>query len=170
MPAVRSTCLWIMSKPGQARRNCWSATRQGDGNPGPFYQRYGFEYTGQVLEGELVMRLPLPDAGKRPATATASDQPLTHVVLFTLKDRSPDNVQRAAAVLRSLEGTISVLRHIEVGVNVVPSARAFDIALITRFDSLADMEAYQIHPRHQEVLAFMREQTDSAAAVDYHQD
>lgn len=143
---------------------------EGDGNPGPFYERYGFQYTGQVLEGERVMRLPLPDAGNAPAPLPASNRPLTHVVLFKLNDRSPDNVQRAAAVLRSLEGTISVLRHIEVGVNVVPSARAFDIALITRFDSLADMETYQIHPRHQEVLAFMREQTDSAAAVDYHQD
>ncbi|MCB9130664.1 MAG: Dabb family protein [Anaerolineales bacterium] len=94
-------------------------------------------------------------------------QPLTHVVLFKLKDRSPDNLERTAAVLRSLDGTINVLRHIEVGVNVVPSARAYDVALITRFDSLADMEAYQVHPRHQEVLAFMREQTDTAAAVDY---
>lgn len=143
---------------------------QGDGNPGPFYERYGFEYTGQVLEGELVMRLPLPDADNAPAPLPAGDRPLTHIVLFKLKDRSPENVQRTAAVLRSLAGTISVLRDIEVGINVVPSARAYDVALITRFDSLADMETYQVHPRHQEILAFMREQTDTAAAVDFEQD
>ena len=29
------------------------------GNPGPFYQKLGFEYTGEVDDGELVMRLKL---------------------------------------------------------------------------------------------------------------
>lgn len=143
---------------------------QGDGNPGPFYQRYGFEYTGRILDNELVMRLPLAEAGTAPATKPASDRPLTHIVLFKLKDRSTDNLQRAVAVLRSLDGTISVLRHIEVGINIVPSARAYDIALLTRFDSLTDMETYQIHPRHQEVAATMREMSEAIAAVDYEQE
>lgn len=92
---------------------------------------------------------------------------LTHVVLFKLKDRSPEAVERTAAVLRSMEGNIPQLRGIEVGVNVVPSPRAYDIALITRFDSLADMEAYQVHPFHQGVLAHMREVMESAVAVDF---
>ena len=138
---------------------------QGDGNPGPFYQRFGFEYTGQELEGELVMRLPLPGAAL--TAQPASSQPLTHVVLFKLRDRSPENIAKTAAVLRGLDGVISTLRDIEVGVNVVSSARAYDVALITRFDSLADMEAYQVHPRHKEVLKHMGEQSESAIAVDY---
>jgi diamine N-acetyltransferase len=29
------------------------------GNPGPFYEKLGFEYTGEEDGGELVMRLPL---------------------------------------------------------------------------------------------------------------
>lgn len=33
---------------------------RGPGDPGPFYERLGFVYTGEVEEGELVMRLPLP--------------------------------------------------------------------------------------------------------------
>jgi diamine N-acetyltransferase len=31
----------------------------GDGNPGPFYERMGFAYTGEEEDGELVMRLNL---------------------------------------------------------------------------------------------------------------
>ena len=31
----------------------------GDGSPVAFYQEYGFELTGEVMEGELVLRLPL---------------------------------------------------------------------------------------------------------------
>lgn len=139
---------------------------QGEGNPGPFYERCGFTYTGQALEGELVMRLPLPEPEPASEPGTKA-RPLTHVVLFKLKDRSADNMRRAAAVLRSLEGVVPTLQEIEVGVNVVPSARAYDIALVTRFASLADMEAYQIHPRHQAVGATMRELSESIVAVDY---
>ena len=31
----------------------------GDGSPVAFYQEYGFELTGEAMEGELVLRLPL---------------------------------------------------------------------------------------------------------------
>ncbi len=47
----------------------------GDGNPGPFYQRYGFQYTGQELEGELVMRLPLPAGAEATARSTGQRAP-----------------------------------------------------------------------------------------------
>lgn len=139
---------------------------EGEGNPGPFYKSCGFEYTGQVLEGELVMRLPLPEPGPASEPGTEA-RPLTHVVFFKLKDRSPENAARAAAMLRSLDGVVPTLQEIEVGVNVVSSARAYDIALLTRFASLADMEAYQIHPRHQAVGATMSELSESIVAVDY---
>lgn len=93
---------------------------------------------------------------------------LTHVVLFKLKDRSPENVQRLAVILKSMDGQIPPLRHIEVGVNVVESARAYDIALITRFDSLTAMKEYQAHPFHvQNVMPHTHALTESVAAVDY---
>lgn len=31
----------------------------GEGNPGPFYRRLGFEPTGKIDDGEIVLRLPL---------------------------------------------------------------------------------------------------------------
>lgn len=34
---------------------------RGDGNPGPFYQKFGFIYTGKETEGELEMSLDLDD-------------------------------------------------------------------------------------------------------------
>jgi hypothetical protein len=79
-------------------------------------------------------------------------------------------VARTAEVLAGMEGKIAPLQAIEVGINVVPSPRAYDIALITRFDSLADMELYQVHPIHQEVLAHMRAVLEVSAVVDYEGD
>ena len=32
---------------------------RGDGGPGPFYQKLGFDFTGECDEGEAMMRLPL---------------------------------------------------------------------------------------------------------------
>jgi diamine N-acetyltransferase len=141
---------------------------EGEGSPAPFYASLGFEYTGDKIDDELIMRLPLPiDDASRVAQRTETPQPLTHVVLFKLKDRSPEAVEKSAHVLRSMEDKIASLQGIEVGVNVVPSQRAYDIALITRFASLADMELYQAHPIHQDVLAHMREVMETAAAVDF---
>ncbi len=139
---------------------------QGEGSPAPFYASLGFQYTGEKIDDELIMRLPLQAAAEAPPPAS-QPRPLTHVVLFKLKDRSPEAVEKTAEVLRSLKGKIAALQEIEVGVNVVPSPRAYDIALITRFASLADMELYQVHPVHQDVLAHMREVTETAAAVDF---
>ncbi|MCO5207152.1 MAG: Dabb family protein [Anaerolineae bacterium] len=104
------------------------------------------------------------------ALAPPFGKPLVHVVLFKLKDVSDANVQRTIDKLRSLEGRVPTLRAIEVGSNVVAAERAYDIALIARFDDLAGMEAYQTHPYHQEVLAFMRTVMSSAVAVDYETD
>jgi hypothetical protein len=126
----------------------------------------GFVETGEVHEGENVMQLTLI-YGEGEAPAPALGKPLTHVVLFKLKDRTPESVSHTAELLRSMAGNVPTLRGIEVGTNVIESARAHDIALITRFDDLAGMKAYQAHPFHQEILKHMHEVAETAVAVDF---
>jgi phosphomannomutase len=92
---------------------------------------------------------------------------LTHVVLFKLKDRTPENVTRTASQLATLAGRIPTLRGIEFGADVIHSGRSYDLALIARFDNLAGLEAYQTHPIHLPVLAFLREACESIIAVDF---
>ncbi|MGN7456125.1 Dabb family protein [Paenibacillus pasadenensis] len=92
---------------------------------------------------------------------------LTHIVFFRLKDRSPESVEATAAVLRAMEGKIEVLRHLEVGKDVVHSERSYDIALVTKFDSLEALGEYQVHPVHQDVIRHMNEARESSVAVDY---
>ncbi len=92
---------------------------------------------------------------------------ITHVVMFKLEDGSEANIQRAVEKIRALEGKVPSLRSLEVGKNVVPSARAFDLALIARFDDLAGLQAYQVHPEHVPVLDYMRAVTERQTAVDF---
>ncbi|GJM78183.1 hypothetical protein HMSSN139_06790 [Paenibacillus sp. HMSSN-139] len=68
-----------------------------------------------------------------------------------LKDASPESVERTAAVLRGLEGKVEQLRGLEVGIDVVRSQRSYYIALIATFDSLEDLEGYQVHPEHKKI-------------------
>lgn len=92
---------------------------------------------------------------------------LTHIVLFKLKDTSPEKVEEARAVLAGLDGNVPVLRHLEVGVDVIHKERSYDIALTAKFDSLEDLAAYQVHPAHVKVKEYIVEASTGIVAVDY---
>lgn len=92
---------------------------------------------------------------------------ITHIVFFILKERSEAVVSETVNVLRNMEGKIPQLRYIEVGVDVLHTERSYDIALITKFDTLDDLQAYQVHPVHQEVIRHMNNVRESSVAVDY---
>jgi hypothetical protein len=92
---------------------------------------------------------------------------ITHIVLFKLKDRSPESVARTAAVLRDMEGKIESLRHIEIGTDVLHSERSYDIALYTKFDNMEGLQAYQIHPVHKVVIEHISSVREASVSVDY---
>ncbi|MDB4866771.1 MAG: Dabb family protein [Cohnella sp.] len=92
---------------------------------------------------------------------------ITHIVLFKLKDRSPESVERTAQILRDMEGKIEVLQSIEVGTDVLHTERSFDIALTTQFASLDALQAYQVHPVHQKVIEHMATARETQISVDY---
>lgn len=93
---------------------------------------------------------------------------ITHVVFFKLKDRSPESVKVTYDVLKNMEGKIPYLRHIEVGMDVLHQERSYDIALITKFDSLEDLQKYDVHPLHMDVKAHMKQVLDgTSVCVDF---
>ena len=92
---------------------------------------------------------------------------VTHVVLFRLKDRSRKNIERARDVLLSLKDRIPVIRSFEVGADIIRSDRSYDLALVSKFDSLDDLEAYRVHPEHVNVVDYIAQVKESSIAVDY---
>ena len=93
---------------------------------------------------------------------------IAHIVLFKLKENTPEGIEKAKQLLLSMDGKVEMLRHLEVGVDVIRSERSADIALYTKFDSLEDLQAYQVHPYHaNEVAAYMRSVCSSVTAADY---
>jgi len=137
----------------------------GEGCPQPFYQKLGFVDTGEVHDRENVMKLVLP-AREIPAEE-AIVGPVTHLVLLKLKEATDENIAAALAQLRSLEGKIPSLRSFAVGADLIHSARSYDIGLVATFDDLAGLQAYQAHPVHLPVLAYMKEHCSTIAAADF---
>jgi hypothetical protein len=92
---------------------------------------------------------------------------LVHVVLYKLKDPTPENMAEAVSRLQSHQKTVPTVRSLEVGGNVVPSARAYDVGLVVKFDDRGGLDVYQPHPNHVPVAAYMRAHSESVVSVDF---
>lgn len=92
---------------------------------------------------------------------------ITHVVLFKFRDNRHEELKKTRDVLLALKGKIPQIRSIEVGMDVLRSQRSYDIALIAKFDNLADLNAYQVHPAHKVVVEYINERRESTVVVDY---
>jgi len=138
-----------------------------EGSPQPFYTSLGFVDTGETQDEERVMRL---DISEQAAITPPAVRPLTHVVMFKFKQPTDEVLEKASSLLRGLSGQVPQLISIEVGVDILHSARSYDLAIITRFASMADLEAYQTHPEHVKVLDYLRTVLSGSVAVDFEQE
>ena len=92
---------------------------------------------------------------------------IKHIVFFKLEDNSEANKEAVKTRIMGMKGKIDVLKHIEVGVNFSPEERAFDLALVTDFETKEALQAYAIHPLHVEVVTFLKSINTVTKVVDY---
>ena len=81
---------------------------------------------------------------------------IKHIVIWKLK-----------ADIEALKSEIPEIKHIEVGINMSGSDQSGDVVLYSEFAELADLQIYQNHPAHQEVVAFVNEVVSERRVVDY---
>ncbi|WP_058304335.1 Dabb family protein [Gorillibacterium timonense] len=93
---------------------------------------------------------------------------ITHLVFFRMKDTSSEGLAKTRDLILDLKDKIPDVLHMEVGVNVVAQSRAYDLALITKFPSLAALDAYQVHPEHLKLIEYMNEaRREPSVSVDF---
>ncbi len=92
---------------------------------------------------------------------------LTHVVFFKLKDKSKGTLEKIKNDLLALKEEIPLIKSIEVGIDILQTERSFDIVLYSKFDSLEDMQAYQVHPAHVKFSEYIQTVKDTIYAVDF---
>ncbi|WP_306362273.1 Dabb family protein [Nocardia sp. CC227C] len=100
------------------------------------------------------------------AGGMGTDGALTHVVLMKFADRADS--ERAAELLRGLAGEVPHLRSLSVALDELGTDVSYDLCLVTTHDSGAELLAYQGHPAHREVAAWLVPRLAARAVVDYH--
>ncbi|MDR1619380.1 MAG: Dabb family protein [Clostridiales bacterium] len=88
-----------------------------------------------------------------------------HVVMQKFTDKG--DAATAARLLNALKGKVPTLRDMEVGVNELTTPRSYDLVLIASFDDEAGYHAYDEHPAHTQVRAFIKPRREKTASVDY---
>lgn len=93
---------------------------------------------------------------------------IKHVVFCNFKPEATDQ-QRQEIVedLKALPGKIDVIRDLEVGLGVIKSDRSWDFALVSSFDSLADLDTYSDHPAHTPLKKKLGSLAKELGAVDF---
>lgn len=93
---------------------------------------------------------------------------IKHTVCFKLKDNSPEECNKAAQILRSMDGNVELLRGIEVGVDFLHSPRSYDIILQVLLDDEKALEKYQNDEYHCSVVKkHMHSVAESSVAIDF---
>lgn len=93
---------------------------------------------------------------------------LVHIVMFQFKEENKqENLEQVKTMLEALPSKIDTLRSMEVGIDISRSERSFDMVLVSTFDDQAGLDAYALHPAHQEVVRVIKEVTTLSKVVDY---
>ena len=98
---------------------------------------------------------------------------IKHVVMWEFKDRAEGNhkeknIELAKEKIMELKDLVDVINFLEVGINLNKSDdQAYDLVLISEFETLADLYEYQNHPDHQKVKDFVKKVVDKRVVVDY---
>ena len=90
-----------------------------------------------------------------------------HIVFLKFQDNSDATKKAAKERIMSMKGKIEVLKHLEVGINFSPEERAYDLALLSDFETKEGLDAYAIHPIHLEVIEFLKSLNITSKVVDY---
>ena len=97
---------------------------------------------------------------------------LKHIVLIKMADFDTEKEKNEAMKklkkdLDALPAKISVIKSYEVGLNISETGAAYDVSIISAFESTDDLKAYAIHQAHLEVLDYLGKVSSSKVVVDY---
>lgn len=98
---------------------------------------------------------------------------IKHLVCWKIKEyaeglEKKEILEKMKIELLSLKSKLPMLKSLEVGINSADADKGnFDIVLETKFNSISDLNDYQVHPEHKKVADFIGKVRESRACVDY---
>ncbi|RLD43732.1 MAG: Dabb family protein [Bacteroidetes bacterium] len=96
---------------------------------------------------------------------------IKHIVFINIVDsdttRKAKNIIKLKTMLEKLPQSIDEIIDLEVGENI-STRSTFDLSLIVVLKNEDDLNTYRTHPKHVNVLDFMRTLKLETAVVDYY--
>lgn len=93
---------------------------------------------------------------------------LTHIVCWKYKsETTPEIRAEHLAKLKKLPSIIDEIISFNVGTDILHLERSFDTGLTSTFADRAALDAYTIHPAHQEVAAMGKQIAERVVSVDF---
>lgn len=96
-----------------------------------------------------------------------------HIVCLKFKEFAggmpkAENISIFCRRLTEYKNSISIVKNFELGINSLSASKQnFDAVLITEFESFEDLKIYQNHTEHVKLAEFIKEVTETRAAVDF---
>lgn len=97
---------------------------------------------------------------------------IKHIVMFKLKEvNGRSEYENALEAKERFKDVIANVNELKAGEVVINSKDApqdnYTISLICDFESIDDLNAYQVHPAHKKFGAFIAEIKSERACIDY---
>lgn len=97
---------------------------------------------------------------------------IKHIVMFKLKEaEGRSEYENAVEAQKRFDSVIANVKELKKGEVVINSKDApesnYSIALICDFDTIDDLNAYQVHPAHLEFGKFIGTVKTDRACIDY---
>ena len=93
---------------------------------------------------------------------------LKHIVMFTFKDENKkENLIKTKKMIEALLDTVPTLKSMEVGINISQEERAMDLSLYSEFEDEEGLKRYANHPKHLEVVQFIKSVATESKVSDY---
>ena len=97
---------------------------------------------------------------------------LKHIVFIRLKNKYSEKeksqiLKVISLKLNELPSYITAIKQLETGLNFSTRPTAFDLSLSVYFANKEDLQTYQVHPKHKEVLGYLGSLNLETAVVDY---
>lgn len=97
---------------------------------------------------------------------------IRHIVLFKLNETYVN--ESRALILNQIEKqaaklpqAVAEIRHYNFVVDILHGNGSFDFGMIMDFDSIDDLNKYQVHEAHLEFVAFIRQHRQQRVSLDY---
>ncbi len=97
---------------------------------------------------------------------------IKHIVMWKLKETAEgasaaENAAKMKTMLEALNGRIEGLKHLEVSAEIVESEPECNVVLYSELASKDALDGYQVHPEHQECVAFIKKVVSERRVLDY---